>query len=193
MNRRKMRMAALMLAAGLSGAAHAAVSYVNPGASSPDLTFSTVPVSGEYSGTTVISQMTQTGPALGPVTGGSGFSLMFNGGTAMRVDFSSPLSFVSVDFVPDDTDTGVLQAYSAEGLLLGEQVGRDSRPFTFTLSLSSSSTPFAYILATYGDSGNIGRVGYEVAAVPEAETYAMMLAGLMLVGTMASRRRLSKA
>lgn len=181
MNARKMRMAAIVLMAGLSGTAQGAVTYVDPGASSPDLTFSTVPVSGEYSGTTVISQMIQTGPSAGPVVGGGGFSLMF-GGTAMRVDFSSPLSFVSVDFIPNDTDTGVLQAYSAEGLLLGEQVGRYSTPLTFTLSLSSSSTPFAYILATYADSGNIGRVGYEVAAVPEPETYGMFLAGLGLIG-----------
>ena len=92
-----------------------------------------------------------------------------------------------MQFLPDDTDTGVLQVYSAEGTLLGEQVGRDSIPFT--LSFNSSSTPFAYILATYADTGNMGLLGYEVASVPEPETYAMMLAGLGLVGAVARRRK----
>jgi hypothetical protein len=145
--------------------------------------------------------MTQTGLSLGPVVGyvstfyyfdpdepSTGFSLQFgNPSTAMRVDFASPLSYVSVNLFPDDTDTGVLQAYSVDNVLLGEAVGRDSVPFT--LSLMSSNAPFSYILATYGDSGLIGRVGYEVAATPEPETWALMLSGLALIGVTARRRK----
>lgn len=40
-----------------------------------------------------------------------------------------------------------------------------------------------------GQTGNWTLQGTAVAAVPEAETYAMMLAGLGLVGTMVARRR----
>lgn len=112
----------------------------------------------------------------------------------MRADFTSSLSFVSVNFVANDVDTGVLQAYSADGILLGEQVGRDSG--AFVLSLISSSTPFAYILATFDDSGGIGEIGYEVAtlaAVPEPEMWGLMLTGLALVGTVTRRRKPTNA
>jgi hypothetical protein len=42
-------------------------------------------------------------------------------------------------------------------------------------------------------SGNTGVIGATVAAVPEPETYAMMLAGLGLMGWTARRRKLSAA
>jgi len=193
-----------LLALSHSGYSDASVLYADPSAipfgdpvstQFPGLTFSTVPASGEYIGSTVITQMTQTGSPLGPVYGGGtkfdyggSFSLLpWFTTRAMRVDFTSPVSFVSVDFRPGDIDTGVLQVYSAEGALLGEQVRRESAPFT--LSFNALGTPLAYILATYADTGDMGRVGYEVAAVPEPSTYAMMLAGLGLLGLMARRSR----
>ncbi|MBP6505549.1 MAG: PEP-CTERM sorting domain-containing protein [Rhodoferax sp.] len=40
-------------------------------------------------------------------------------------------------------------------------------------------------------SGEIGSPGAIAAAVPEPETYAMLLAGLALVGAVARRRRQS--
>jgi hypothetical protein len=170
------------------GPSWGAVRYANPGAISSDLTFSVVPATGQYSGTTVIAPMEQVGPAIGPVTNTSNFSLMFGDPTtAMRVDFVSFLSFVSIDFVPNDTDTGVLQAYSFDGLLLSEVVGRSNS--SYTLTLNAASTPFAHILASYGDSGGIGRVGYDVAAIPEPNINAMMLAGLGLIIGVARRRK----
>lgn len=177
----------LVLVCGI-GPSWGEVKYANSGVTSPDLTFSVVPATGHYSGTSMITQMAQVGPAIGPVTNTNNFSLMFGDPTtAMRADFVSLLSFVSVDFLPNDTDTGVLQAYSFEGLLLSEVVGRSNSPYTLTLS--AASTPFAYVLASYGDSGGIGRVGYEVAAIPEPETYAMMPAGLGLISGIARRRK----
>lgn len=170
-----------------TGNSYAAVMYANPEANSPDFTMSIVGVIGEYSGTTQITQMTQTS-AVGSNAHGNNVSLMWAEPTAMRIDFTSPVSFVSMQFLPDDTDSGVLQVYSADNVFLGEQVGRDSNPFT--LSLSSSSTPFAYILATFADTGRgIAPLGYEVAAVPEPETWALMLSGLALVGTSSIRRK----
>jgi hypothetical protein len=196
-----------LLTLGHSDYSGASVLYADPSAipfdapvstEFPGLTFSTVPASGEYSGSTVITQMTQTGPALGPVYGGGtkfdyggSFSLLpWFTTRAMRVDFTSPVSFISVDFRPSDIDTGVLQVYSAEGTLLGEQVRRQSAPFT--LSFNALGTPLAYLLATYADTGDMGRVGYEVAAlatVPEPETLGLMLTGLALVGVVARRRK----
>ena len=176
-----------LLALGHIGHSYAAVQFANLGENSTDITFSRVPVSGSYDGTTVITQMTQTGPAITNPADFSFSSYSWGPTEAMRVDFTSPVSFVFVYFLPNDPDTGVLQVYSAEGTLLGEQVGRDSIPFT--LSFNTSSTPYAYILASYGDAGYLGHIGYEVAAVPEPETYAMMLTGLGLVGFMTSRRK----
>jgi hypothetical protein len=172
-----------LLAFGHTGHSYAAAIYTLPGVNSADVTFSAVPASGSYFGTTVITQMTQTGDALGSFPNSNSFTLSGTHPIAMRADFNSSLSFVSVNFVANDVDTGVLQAYSADGILLGEQVGRDSGGFV--LSLDSSSTPFAYILATFADSGGIGEIGYEVAtlaAVPEPETYALMLVGLVWLG-----------
>jgi hypothetical protein len=180
-----------LLALGHIGHCYAAVLYANPGENSPDLSFSAVPVTGSYDGTTVIAPITQIGGPLGGFTTPSSFaSNIWDPSMAMRVDFTSTVSFVSVDFLPNDVDTGVLQVYSAGGALLGEQVGRSSTPFT--LSFNTLSTPYAYILATYGDTGYLGRVGYEIAApsgVPEPETLGLMLTGLALVGAVTRRRK----
>lgn len=184
MKPRKARMVALAMVSVLSGAAQA-VQYAIPGTNTANATFSTVLVSGEYSGTTTITQMTQTGVLQRSDGHYLDFSLMWAEPTAMRVDFASPVSFVSVGFLPNDTDTGVLQVYGPGGVLVGEQIGRDSTPFT--LSFSSSGAPYSYILATFADTGKMGLVVYEVATVPEAETYALMLIGLGLVGFMARR------
>lgn len=176
-----------LLAFGYLGNSWAVVIYADPEASSPDFTLSIVGVIGEYSGTTQITQMSQTS-AVGSNAHGNNVSLMWAEPVAMRIDFTLPVSFVSMQFWPDDTDTGVLQAYSTEGSFLGEVVGRDSSPFT--LSLTSSSTPFAYILATYADTGRgITPLGYEVAAVPEPESFVLFISGLGLIGFMARRRK----
>lgn len=184
MKTRKVLIPGLAMVSLLSSAAQA-VQYATPGTDTVDATFSTILVSGEYSGTTTITQMTQTGVLQGSDGHYLDFSLMWAEPTAMRVDFASPVSFVSVDFLPNDTDTGVLQVYGSGGVMVGEKVGRDSNPFT--LSFSSSSAPFSYILATFADTGKMGLVGYNVATVPEAEVYVLMLIGLGLVGFMARR------
>ena len=181
-----------LLALGHSGHSYAEVKSVvpattYPGNSYPDVFFYTVPVSGSYDGTTVITPMTQTGEEIFVVNENK-YTLQGTNPFALRANFTSPVSFVSVSFGLRNTATGILQVYSAEGTLLGDQVHRDSAPFV--LSFNSSSTPFAYFLATYIDGyERIGEVRYEVAAVPEPETYAMMLAGLGLVGAAVRRRR----
>jgi hypothetical protein len=44
-------------------------------------------------------------------------------------------------------------------------------------------------VVTYGDGNNLMLSAYEVTAVPEPESYALMLAGLGLIGLVARRRR----
>ena len=54
-----------------------------------------------------------------------------------------------------------------------------------------SLTPIAYTEAAGQWSFQGGNLNYAVAAVPEADTYAMLLAGLGLVGFMARRRQMA--
>lgn len=59
-------------------------------------------------------------------------------------------------------------------------------PMSFTLSKNSDVT-FYWRDDSFGD--NIGGISLNVAAVPEPETYAMLLAGLAAVTIVRSRRR----
>ena len=57
--------------------------------------------------------------------------------------------------------------------------------------LSTGGSPNAYFAADLirTEGGATGAVGAITAAVPEPETYALMLAGLGVMGFMAKRRR----
>jgi len=62
--------------------------------------------------------------------------------------------------------------------------------FMVTAGTQTSLTPVVYTEAGQWTVGT-GSLNYAVAAVPEAETYAMMLAGLGLVGFMVRRRNIA--
>lgn len=53
--------------------------------------------------------------------------------------------------------------------------------------LAATADGYGSVMAGTGDVGNPGR--FVLAAVPEPETYAMLLAGLGLIGSIARRRR----
>ena len=64
-------------------------------------------------------------------------------------------------------------------------IGSDSTPATFSFTgLSAGSYFLTYVGVGTGSYGGT----LEVTAVPEPETYALMLAGLGMVGFMAARR-----
>nr|WP_315401728.1 FxDxF family PEP-CTERM protein [uncultured Duganella sp.] len=70
--------------------------------------------------------------------------------------------------------------------------GKNSSDY-WTLDLSSLTASVHQIIVSGTPLGNspgfVGSLSLNVSAVPEAETYAMMMAGMGLVGFMARRRR----
>ena len=82
------------------------------------------------------------------------------GDQVLRADFERPTFAVAVLFMPDDTDTGVLQIYDKQDRLLDEAVFRSGA--AFTISLETPNRPIAYALATFGDTGRIGTLTFDI-------------------------------
>jgi hypothetical protein len=128
-------------------------------------------------------------PSAGPGIGGSGFTvqnfpltLPNNGGS-----FNTILTSVSLVSDPDgkpfDSDDKVLQTVSGTG----------SGPLSF--SWDSSLTGPAYLTVAgiaNGTSGGLYNGAISVSAIPEPEAFAMLLAGLGLMGAVVRRRGISK-
>ena len=142
-----------------------------------DVIFSTAQGSMEIVGTTVTIPLHLTSGAMGPVfsdgmffshEGGSVWSAgqCCGGDQVLRMDFLDPVSFVSMLFSPDDTDTGILQIFAYDGTLLGEEIFRSSDPF----SLALEGPGIAFALATFGDTGQLGVLTF---SVPEPKTLAL--------------------
>jgi choice-of-anchor C domain-containing protein len=92
----------------------------------------------------------------------------------------------------DMSSNGNNQADVTFGELLAETFTVNTIPTTFTRSfVASSDNTTSLTFASVGGKTNSGAVidNVSVIAVPEPETYALMLAGLGLVGFLARRRK----
>ena len=110
---------------------------------------------------------------------------------ALRADFADKVIRVAVEFLPDDNDGGVLQAYSASGALLDDKLLIANHPFT--LEIFSASTPIAYLLASFGDTGLIGAITFETSPIPLPSGFGLMACGMLVVASSARKRRKMRA
>lgn len=141
---------------------------------------------------------------------GAGQSVIFLEGTG-----SANASFISTWFGANAPAGFAIGNYAGSGIGLstgGDQVnifnqlgvlqasvsfGDSTRGQTFDNAAGLNSTVVSQLSqvgingAFMNSSGEIGSPGTIAAAVPEPETYAMLLAGLALVGAVARRRRAS--
>lgn len=107
-------------------------------------------------------------------TGGSSNGLYFDGANAVAANGGAPVAL-----------------YSPSTFSYGSSVSHlDQATFNGKLMTPFLSTGLA--TRSYGavEVGIMADLGYSIAAVPEPESYAMLLAGLSLVGWAARRRRL---
>jgi hypothetical protein len=91
-------------------------------------------------------------------------------GTKMKTDWNGRVPFVSTAAIGDAVDFYSFQGVPASGRTAG--------------AAAADVVAFA---GTFSQNAN-GTLTYAVAAVPEPETYAMLLAGLGLIGGIARRR-----
>lgn len=120
----------------------------------------------------------------------------------LTASFSAPVSVVSIDALgtpppeyPGALSAGpFLNAFGKGGKFLGAAWYDQSKLGTWqTLSISDKTADIYYIAFssqyTNGKSALYGSFDNLVAAVPEPETYAMLLAGLSVLAAVARRRK----
>lgn len=117
----------------------------------------------------------------------------------MRADITGGASMVSVDLgdFNADPDLLVLRVYSAADVLLGSTSLLIDSSFTGMMTLSLSASNIAYaIFGSEAPSINGSSVyadNFIFAPVPEPESYAMLLAGLGIMGAVARRKSCKSA
>lgn len=166
--------AALTAVVFASGAAHATTTALGAAVVGTPLSFGgLVPAKGPFTDTFTFTL---------PANGGSGYSVA--NFTLLGSAYNTMLSTLSLFSDPDGTP------FSMDDTL----IGTSSTPGGGSLGLALGAQPAGMYYITVGGVAN-GTVGgiytgaISVTAVPEPETYAMMLAGLAALGFLARRRR----
>lgn len=111
----------------------------------------------------------------------------------IRADISGGTSMVSIDLgdYGADSDLLFLDVYNSSNISLGHTEFFIDSSFNgmHTLSLSAAGISYAIFGATNAVNGSsVYADNFVYAPVPEPETYAMMLAGLGLLGVVAKRK-----
>jgi PEP-CTERM motif len=142
---------------------------------------------------TVLNTTTVPGGSQGILPGTSPFP-------EYRVDFATVASFVSVDLGDNNADPDLLflEAFSAANVSLGFTSFNNPATATAMTTLSLSVANIKYAIfggrppALNGNSVYADNVRFELGAVgtvPEASTWALMLAGFGIVGAAMRRRK----
>lgn len=116
-----------------------------------------------------------------------------NGDPSFLISFAAPIKSISIDFAgvgtPGDSAIYVFNGSTLLGTVLGTSVAC-TPTCQFTLSYSAPSiTSVAVAPGSYGDWVGIDNVVF-AAAVPEPQTWAMLLLGVGVIG--AAKRRSSR-
>ena len=117
-----------------------------------------------------------------PTNGGSGYSV--TNFSSIPGQFNTILATLSLISNPD----GIL--FNADDAVLRTSVTPGGNSLALTWSASSAGNYYVAVGGlSNGTQGGIYNGAISVTAVPEPETYAMMLAGLGALGFLARRRR----
>jgi len=101
-----------------------------------------------------------------------GSTTTFSDSIFLRASFASPVSGVSIDLVPDDTnDPGFLKAYNSDGTLLQDlQTAAPPYPGFLTMTITRPTADIAYVVAG-GQSGQAVYLDHLVASGTDLGDY----------------------
>ena len=135
----------------------------------------------------------------GGVDYGSPFSFEFFSPTNSSIAAATDYFSIAPDRAGGSENTVTLTAYDFTGQLVGTRSFVENSGFPGTLELSGIGDFHKVVVFASLANQNSGGIGMDLvtygnlspiaAPVPEPETYAMMLAGLGLLGVMARRRK----